>query len=71
VLSSLYDDFAMDFHLELRANQKAIWLNYPFWALRAPETSVLSQGRRLATLQAIREDWPTTAPPLPELSDQV
>lgn len=66
-LCSLHDDFPMDFHLELRANQKAIWLNYPFWTSRQFDASALSPTKKVTTLQAIREDWPKSAPPLPDL----
>jgi hypothetical protein len=68
LLSLLYEDYPMDFQLELRTNQKPIWLNYPFWTSQQFDASALSPTKRVATLRAIREDWPKNAPPLPDLS---
>ncbi len=66
-LDRLREDYPMDFHLEIAANHRVVWLNYPLWALQRFATSVIDESRRAACLDAVRAHWPPVRPSLPLL----
>jgi hypothetical protein len=47
----------MDFVLETAANNKAIYLNFPFWVSGSFSEHVLPDGKRQQTIAALREVW--------------
>ena len=69
-LDRLRDENVMDFHLEVAANHRVVWLNYPYWAVHHFDHSVIPEKRRAECVAAIREHWQPANPPLPVLDDQ-
>lgn len=69
-LDELRDEYVMDFHLEVAANHRVVWLNYPYWAVHRFEPSVIPERRRAECVAAIRENWQTANPPLAILDEQ-
>ena len=57
----------MDFILEVRTNHRAVFLNYPFWALNVLPEATLAPARRDKVLNAIRQAWPSDRPALPDI----
>ncbi len=59
----------MDFHGEIAANQRAIFLHVPFWQGRSFAGAGVSDAQRETLLRAIRTAWSGVSPdlPLPEL----
>ena len=66
-LADILDYNGMDFILELRTNHKAIFLNFPFWALGSEPAARIAPERRAKVLAAIRYAWPTDRPSLPQV----
>ena len=47
----------MDFYLETRANELAVYLNFPFWLASSSSELGVSEAERNKTLDAIRHCW--------------
>ena len=56
-LAATRDYAPMDFYLESRANELAVYLNYPFWAASTAEQLGVSEAERSATLGELRQCW--------------
>jgi hypothetical protein len=51
----------MDFYLETRANELAVYLNFPFWLASTAAQLGVSEPERTATLDGIRGCWSVAA----------
>lgn len=56
-LAATGDNSVMDFHLETRANELTIFLNFPFWLAVAPSDLGLEPEVVADTLERIRKCW--------------
>ncbi|MGV8084485.1 MAG: hypothetical protein AB2L09_12785 [Coriobacteriia bacterium] len=60
-LAQMADCSPMDFHLELQANELAVYLNFPFWIAAAPERLGVTPQVRDKVLERVRLEWSMVA----------
>lgn len=65
LLAGTSDDYPMDFHLEIVANNLAVFLHYPFWLSHDFADLGVNSERQNHVLGAIREEWIGTFPSIP------
>ena len=55
----------MDFLCELAANNKVVFLNFPFWAQNDFSAGGISAEQKAEVLGAIKQEWSERSPEIP------
>ena len=64
-LANTIDYSGMDFYLEIKANQMAIFLNHPFWLKHNFNSDGIDANMKKKTLEAIKKVWLYSFPETP------